>query len=122
MPKIPQVNNGVRPEASIDGGNEEPSLFQVPYGSDLDAKRLSKPPSTLLEPGGDLLENKDSPSSSLGAQEHSCDLCSVMVAECQMHCTDGNAEMCEQCFKQFQALPPGKIRECLERFMLGNVV
>ena len=119
MPRIPQVNSGAIPGESIDAGDEVPSPFQVP---DLNAKSLSARPAMPIAPGGDLLEKTAPDSSGLEAQQHSCDLCSAMISECQLHCTDGNAEMCEQCFKQFQALPPGKIRECLERFMLGNVV
>ena len=50
------------------------------------------------------------------------DLCRKALKESQLQCTDGNAQLCEYCFKQFNALPQGKIRQCLERFMLGNVV
>ncbi len=56
------------------------------------------------------------------AQRHNCDLCGALVSVCLMQCTDENAQLCEQCHKHFEALPQGKIRRCLERFMTGNVV
>ena len=51
-----------------------------------------------------------------------CDLCGALMSTCLLHCTKENAQLCEQCHKHFQALPEGKIRQCLERFMTGNVV
>lgn len=53
---------------------------------------------------------------------HNCDLCGAMISACQLQCTEGNAMLCGRCYKHFQSLPEGKIRQCLERFMTGNVV
>ncbi|MDA8137864.1 MAG: PilZ domain-containing protein [Desulfobacteraceae bacterium] len=53
---------------------------------------------------------------------HNCDLCSALTSTVLLHSTEANALLCEQCFKHFQSLPKGKIRECLERFLMGNVV
>jgi len=122
MSRRPHANNGAMPEQSTGAGNWVPSLFQGPHRPEHNAEGLGARPSGPLKPGSDLLEKAASNPSETEAQPHSCDLCSAMISECQPHCTDGNAELCEQCFKQFQALPQGKIRECLERFMLGNVV
>lgn len=60
----------------------------------------------------------------IDAQEarHHCDLCSTLMSVCQLQCTDGNAQLCDACYKHFFSLPQGKIRECLERFLTGNVV
>lgn len=51
-----------------------------------------------------------------------CDLCGVLVPVERMHQTEGNAQLCGQCHKHFQGIPPGKLRQCLERFWVGNVV
>lgn len=53
---------------------------------------------------------------------HNCDLCGALMPVCHLQCTDGDAQLCEQCHKHFQSLPKGKIRKCLERFLTGNVV
>lgn len=53
---------------------------------------------------------------------HTCDLCGKTMQINQLQCTTGNASLCEQCFKHFQYIPPGKVRQCVERFLVGNVV
>jgi hypothetical protein len=51
-----------------------------------------------------------------------CDLCGDLVKECRLHCTDENAQLCESCYHQYQDIPEGKARECIARFLVGNVV
>ena len=56
------------------------------------------------------------------APRHNCDLCGALMVACHLQCTDENAQLCEQCHKHFLSLPKGKVRQCLERFLAGNVV
>lgn len=56
------------------------------------------------------------------APRHNCDLCGALMSACQLQCTEENAQLCEQCHKHFKSLPEGKIRQCLARFLTGNVV
>ena len=51
-----------------------------------------------------------------------CDLCGVLIQVSRLQCTDGSAQLCEPCYKHFRSIPPGKIRQSVERFLLGNVV
>lgn len=53
---------------------------------------------------------------------HLCDLCGVLMPVCRLQETAENAQLCEQCYKHFQSIPEGKIRECVARFLVGNVV
>jgi len=53
---------------------------------------------------------------------HNCDLCGALTPCGLLQCTDDNAQLCEHCHKHFQDLPQGKVRQCLERFMTGNVI
>lgn len=54
--------------------------------------------------------------------KHNCDLCGAQIAVDNFQCAEENTELCEQCHNHFQTLPDGKIRQCVERFMTGNVV
>lgn len=51
-----------------------------------------------------------------------CDLCGALMPVCQLHCTESKAQLCGQCCKHLDSIPQGKIRKCLERFMVGNVI
>jgi hypothetical protein len=51
-----------------------------------------------------------------------CDLCGALMPVCRLQRTPENAQLCEQCHKHFQSIPEGKIRECVARFLVGNVV
>jgi hypothetical protein len=51
-----------------------------------------------------------------------CDLCGVLMPVCCLQRTPENAQLCEQCHKHFQSIPEGKLRECVARFLIGNVI
>ena len=51
-----------------------------------------------------------------------CDLCGDLIEACHLHCTDENAQLCGSCYHHYCEIPEGKSRECVERFLLGNVV
>ncbi len=53
---------------------------------------------------------------------HLCDLCGVLMPVRCLQVTAENAQLCKQCHKHFQSIPEGKVRECVARFLLGNVV
>lgn len=53
---------------------------------------------------------------------HLCDLCGALMPVGRLQVTAENAQLCEQCHKHFQSIPEGKIRECVARFLIGNVV
>lgn len=53
---------------------------------------------------------------------HFCDLCGERIQECLLHCTDENAQLCEPCYQHYGTLPEGQTRECVARFLVGNVV
>lgn len=51
-----------------------------------------------------------------------CDLCGALMPVGRMKCTDGNAQLCDQCFKHFHSIPAGTARLRLERYLVGNIV
>ncbi len=53
---------------------------------------------------------------------HPCDLCGAMKPLNKMDSTQNGAQLCTHCIKHFRGISSGKIRECLERFMIGNVL
>lgn len=53
---------------------------------------------------------------------HFCDLCSTMMPLNKMETTHGGAQLCPHCMKHFQSIPSGKPRQCVERFLVGNVI
>ncbi len=53
---------------------------------------------------------------------HRCDMCGALVQECRLQCTEENAQLCGSCHQHYRAIPEGKISECVERFLIGNVV
>lgn len=53
---------------------------------------------------------------------HLCDLCGVLMPAGLLRSTDGNAHLCEHCYRHFLSIPQGKVRRCVDRFLMGNVV
>ncbi|MBT8340957.1 MAG: hypothetical protein HKP58_14345 [Desulfatitalea sp.] len=53
---------------------------------------------------------------------HDCDLCGALTALPRLQKIAGDAQLCGSCFRHFQSFPQGKGRQCLERFLMGNVV
>jgi hypothetical protein len=53
---------------------------------------------------------------------HLCDLCGDMLTLNKLEMTHGGAQLCPHCLKHFNNIPTGKIRQCVERFLIGNVV
>ena len=53
---------------------------------------------------------------------HLCDLCGALMPVRRLQDTTEKVQLCEQCYKHFQSIPEGKIRECVARFLVGNVV
>ena len=53
---------------------------------------------------------------------NTCDLCGTLMTECQLHCTKDNAQLCGACLQHYHTIPEGKISECIDRFIIGNVV
>jgi hypothetical protein len=53
---------------------------------------------------------------------HQCDLCGVLMPASRLQTTDGNVQLCDHCYGQYVCIPQGKIRQCLQRYLMGNVV
>lgn len=53
---------------------------------------------------------------------HICDLCGALKPASRLQSTDGGTQLCEHCYKHFSAMPQGKISQCVNRFLTGNVV
>lgn len=51
-----------------------------------------------------------------------CDLCGCMEPRHRVHTTETYICLCRQCMKHFSGIPSEKIRQCVERFLVGNVV
>jgi hypothetical protein len=51
-----------------------------------------------------------------------CDLCGDTLTLNKLEMTSDGAHLCHHCLKHFKKIPPGKIRQCIERFLIGNVV
>lgn len=51
-----------------------------------------------------------------------CDLCNCRVAQHRIIQTDSHAQICEQCAKHLNKMTSEKIRQCVERFLVGNVI
>jgi hypothetical protein len=51
-----------------------------------------------------------------------CDLCSNFELKHRIQSTGTGVDLCQQCMKHFSSIPSQKIRECVERFLLGNVI
>jgi hypothetical protein len=53
---------------------------------------------------------------------HLCDLCGAMVPLNKLEMTDSGAQLCASCMKHYHSIPSAKIRRCVERFLVGNVI
>lgn len=53
---------------------------------------------------------------------HLCDLCGAMMPLNKMKMTNAGAQLCTHCMKHFCSIPSVKIRRCVERFLVGNVI
>jgi len=53
---------------------------------------------------------------------HVCDLCGAQRSLNQLAPTQAGAHLCAQCLKHYHSIPAGKIRQCVERYLLGNVI
>ncbi len=51
-----------------------------------------------------------------------CDLCSKAVPRHRVQSTATGVDLCCKCMKHFSNIPSRKIRQCVERFLLGNVI
>jgi hypothetical protein len=63
-----------------------------------------------------------SPTSKEDVSGHQCDLCGVAMPADRLHSADGNVQLCDRCYRQYLCIPQGKIRQCLQRFLMGNVI
>ena len=53
---------------------------------------------------------------------HYCDLCGATMPINKIEMTNAGAQLCAHCMKHFCSIPSGKIRRCVERFLVGNVI
>jgi hypothetical protein len=53
---------------------------------------------------------------------HVCDLCGAQKPLNKIDSTQAGAQLCAHCMKHYCCIPLGKIRQCVDRFLLGNVV
>lgn len=51
-----------------------------------------------------------------------CDLCGALTPLHKLEQTHNNIQLCSACFKHYNNIPSGKIRQCVERFLVGNVI
>jgi hypothetical protein len=51
-----------------------------------------------------------------------CDLCNTCVAQHRIIQTASHAQICEQCAKHLNKISSEKVRRCVERFLMGNVI
>lgn len=54
--------------------------------------------------------------------QHLCDLCGVTMPLNKLEMTTLGAQLCADCTKHFASIPSIKIRKCVERFLVGNVI
>jgi hypothetical protein len=52
---------------------------------------------------------------------HVCDLCGVLMPIAHIVKIDQGCQVCKPCNRHICNIPPGKIRECVVRFLIGNV-
>ena len=52
---------------------------------------------------------------------HMCDLCGVLMPVSRLFDNDGDVQLCEHCQRHFLSIPKGKLRQCLNRYLMGNV-
>ncbi len=51
-----------------------------------------------------------------------CDLCGRIEPRHRIQSTGTGVDLCQKCMKHFSNIPSQKIRQCVERFLLGNVI
>jgi hypothetical protein len=51
-----------------------------------------------------------------------CDLCGAMLTLNKLDTTRCGAQLCRHCMEHFVNLPCGKIRQSIERYLIGNVI
>lgn len=51
-----------------------------------------------------------------------CDLCGCLESMHRVNQTVKGVYLCRRCLRHFSKIPSGKIRQCVERFLVGNVV
>lgn len=51
-----------------------------------------------------------------------CDLCGKLEPRHRLLSTDSGLDLCQRCMKHFSNIPSEKIRLCVERFLMGNVI
>ncbi len=62
----------------------------------------------------------------LSTEEHiprtACDLCGSVEPMHKVTQTETGVVLCKRCLKHFSNIPSEKIRQCVERFLIGNVL
>jgi hypothetical protein len=53
---------------------------------------------------------------------HHCDLCTAIAPLHKLELITCGVQLCQPCARHFSNIPAGKIRQCVERFLLGNVI
>lgn len=51
-----------------------------------------------------------------------CDLCGIHVLPSSIETTSTYIQLCAKCSKHYHNLPSGKVKESIERFLIGNVI
>ncbi len=51
-----------------------------------------------------------------------CDLCNAHVAQHRIVQTATHAQICTHCAKHLEKISSEKVRQCVERFLMGNVI
>ena len=51
-----------------------------------------------------------------------CDLCGAPTPLNKLELTQAGAHLCNYCMKHYRSITTDKIRQCVERFLLGNVI
>ncbi len=51
-----------------------------------------------------------------------CDLCGALSKSGEYHRLQNEIILCLQCYTHFSKFPEGEIKQCIERFILGNVL
>lgn len=69
-----------------------------------------------------MARSHDTPEVRVDGPRQICDMCGDLIQECRLQCTDENAQLCATCYHHYCKIPKGKTRECVDRFIVGNVV
>ena len=51
-----------------------------------------------------------------------CDLCGAMKPAHRIVADEKGVQLCDQCRRHYYSIPSAKIRQCVERYLLGNVI